>query len=74
MTEAMDHDRVRRSYDTVAEEYRERISGELTHKPLDRALLTALIEARLERTHYPPEAETRRGYLLARRDVGRPGR
>jgi ubiquinone/menaquinone biosynthesis C-methylase UbiE len=35
---------VRRSYDTVAEEYRDRIGGELDHKPLDRALLAALAE------------------------------
>ncbi|MFE2541816.1 class I SAM-dependent methyltransferase [Actinacidiphila glaucinigra] len=36
--------RARRSYDTVAEEYRERIGDELAHKPLDRALLAALAE------------------------------
>ncbi|MEU1540426.1 class I SAM-dependent methyltransferase [Actinacidiphila glaucinigra] len=36
--------RLRRSYDTVAEEYRERVGGELAHKPLDRALLAALAE------------------------------
>ncbi|MDX2646183.1 class I SAM-dependent methyltransferase [Streptomyces sp. PA03-1a] len=36
--------RVRRSYDTVAEEYRERIGTELAYKPLDRALLAALAE------------------------------
>ncbi|GAA2747018.1 hypothetical protein GCM10010440_41140 [Kitasatospora cinereorecta] len=41
---AQDHGRTRRSYDTVAEEYRSRIGGELAHKPLDRALLTALLE------------------------------
>ncbi|MEV8097272.1 class I SAM-dependent methyltransferase [Kitasatospora sp. NPDC085879] len=39
-----DGDRVRRSYDTVAEEYRRRIGGELAYKPLDRALLAALVE------------------------------
>lgn len=39
-----DHGRVRRSYDTVAGEYRTRIAGELAHKPLDRALLSALVE------------------------------
>ncbi|MGW3245845.1 class I SAM-dependent methyltransferase [Streptomyces sp. NPDC001070] len=39
-----DRGRVRRSYDTVAEEYRDRIGGELAHKPLDRALLAALAE------------------------------
>ncbi|MFJ4848278.1 class I SAM-dependent methyltransferase [Streptomyces sp. NPDC088733] len=37
-------DRVRRSYDAVAGEYRTRIGGELAHKPLDRALLGALVE------------------------------
>ncbi|MDH6143990.1 MULTISPECIES: class I SAM-dependent methyltransferase [Kitasatospora] len=36
--------RVRRSYDTVAEEYQRRIGGELADKPLDRALLAALLE------------------------------
>jgi SAM-dependent methyltransferase len=36
--------RVRRSYDAVAEEYRRRIGGELAGKPLDRALLAALLE------------------------------
>ncbi|WP_446211309.1 class I SAM-dependent methyltransferase [Micromonospora sp. IBSANI012] len=44
MTRAADHDRVRRSYDTVAETYRERIGDELAGKPLDRALLAALVE------------------------------
>ncbi|MFF3561206.1 class I SAM-dependent methyltransferase [Streptomyces sp. NPDC002574] len=39
-----DHGRVRRSYDAVAGEYRTRIAGELAHKPLDRALLSALVE------------------------------
>ncbi|WP_089010997.1 class I SAM-dependent methyltransferase [Micromonospora inositola] len=38
------HDRVRRSYDTVAEEYRSRLADELAGKPLDRALLAALVE------------------------------
>ncbi|MFJ9808523.1 class I SAM-dependent methyltransferase [Streptomyces sp. NPDC101158] len=38
------HERVRRSYDVVAEEYRTRIGGELDGKPLDRALLAALAE------------------------------
>lgn len=44
MSSARDHDRVRQSYDTVAGDYRDRIGGELAHKPLDRALLTALVE------------------------------
>ncbi|SCF13417.1 class I SAM-dependent methyltransferase [Micromonospora mirobrigensis] len=39
-----EHHRVRRSYDTVAETYRERIGDELDGKPLDRALLAALVE------------------------------
>ncbi|MGC1214423.1 MAG: methyltransferase domain-containing protein [Micromonospora sp.] len=38
------HERVRRSYDTVAREYRDRLSAELAGKPLDRALLAALAE------------------------------
>lgn len=40
----IEHDGVRRSYDSVAEEYRARIGGELAHKPLDRALLGAFVE------------------------------
>ncbi|MEU3539052.1 class I SAM-dependent methyltransferase [Streptomyces paromomycinus] len=35
---------MRRSYDTVAEEYAARMHDELTGKPLDRALLAALLE------------------------------
>jgi SAM-dependent methyltransferase len=35
---------VRRSYDEVAEDYAARIGDELDHKPLDRALLGALVE------------------------------
>ncbi|GAA2068889.1 class I SAM-dependent methyltransferase [Streptomyces albiaxialis] len=38
------HDAVRRSYDTVAEEYTDRLHDELAGKPLDRALLAALLE------------------------------
>lgn len=38
------HERVRHSYDTVAEEYVRRIGDELDGKPLDRALLAALVE------------------------------
>jgi len=38
------HEALRRSYDEVAEEYAARIGGELAHKPLDRALLGALLE------------------------------
>jgi SAM-dependent methyltransferase len=37
-------DRVRVSYDAVADTYVERVHGELVHKPLDRALLTAFAE------------------------------
>lgn len=37
-------DSVRRSYDTVAEEYATRLHAELEHKPLDKALLAALLE------------------------------
>ncbi|GAA1158044.1 SAM-dependent methyltransferase [Kitasatospora gansuensis] len=44
MSETSAHGPVRRSYDTVSEEYRRRIGDELAHKPLDRALLAALIE------------------------------
>lgn len=38
------HERVRRSYDAVAEPYATGFRDELGHKPLDRALLTALLE------------------------------
>lgn len=38
------HDSVRRSYDAVASDYEARFKDELTHKPLDRALLNAVIE------------------------------
>jgi SAM-dependent methyltransferase len=39
-----DHDGVRRSYDALAERYFAQLGDELAHKPLDRALLRALIE------------------------------
>jgi ubiquinone/menaquinone biosynthesis C-methylase UbiE len=39
-----DHDAVRRSYDAVAKEYLAHFADELADKPLDRALLAALIE------------------------------
>ncbi len=39
-----DHDSIRRSYDTLAERYSAQLGDELVHKPLDRALLNALIE------------------------------
>jgi SAM-dependent methyltransferase len=38
------YDRVRDSYDRVAEQYAEQVGGELAGKPLDRALLRALTE------------------------------
>jgi SAM-dependent methyltransferase len=44
MTEIDTHDSVRRSYDAVAEDYVAGFRDELDHKPLDRALLSALIE------------------------------
>lgn len=44
MAEHAQHDSVRRSYDTVAEEYTNRLHDELAEKPLDRALLAALLE------------------------------
>jgi SAM-dependent methyltransferase len=40
----MAEDALRRSYDTVAEEYVRRIAAELEDKPLDRALLDAFAE------------------------------
>jgi len=39
-----DHDNVRRSYDALAERYSAQLGDELDDKPLDRALLWALIE------------------------------
>lgn len=44
MARAGEHDRTRTSYDTVAETYLGTVGGELAHKPLDRALLAALLE------------------------------
>lgn len=44
--EARDHDRAAATYDAAAEAYAARLSDELEHKPLDRALLTALLDAR----------------------------
>lgn len=38
------HDDIRRSYDTLAERYSAQLGDELAYKPLDRALLRALIE------------------------------
>lgn len=42
------HDAIRRSYDAVASDYAERFGDELTHKPLDRAMLAALVEQSVE--------------------------
>ncbi|MEU2613015.1 class I SAM-dependent methyltransferase [Micromonospora sp. NPDC007271] len=39
-----ERERTRRSYDTVAAEYHARLADELTDKPVDRALLAALLE------------------------------
>ncbi|MFF3272375.1 class I SAM-dependent methyltransferase [Streptomyces chrestomyceticus] len=44
MGDHIHHASVRRSYDTVAEEYAARLHDELIGKPLDRALLAALLE------------------------------
>ena len=38
------YERVRDSYDRVAERYADEIGGELAGKPLDRALLRCLVE------------------------------
>lgn len=38
------HDATRRSYDTVAGQYQAKFDSELDHKPLDRALLGAVVE------------------------------
>lgn len=39
-----DHESVRRSYDQVAQEYLAHLRDELDYKPLDRALLSAVLE------------------------------
>ncbi len=44
MSKASEHDRIRDSYNAVARDYAAHFSDELNHKPLDRALLAALIE------------------------------
>ncbi len=44
MEESSRHDAVRRSYDAVARHYADHLGGELAGKPLDRALLSSLIE------------------------------
>jgi SAM-dependent methyltransferase len=42
--ESHDRERIRESYDRLADEYTRRIAGELAGKPFDRALLDALAE------------------------------
>jgi SAM-dependent methyltransferase len=49
MPDDSDHDGIRRSYDALAERYSAQLGDELAHKPLDRALLWALIE------QHPPD-------------------
>jgi SAM-dependent methyltransferase len=44
MPHPLEHDTVRRSYNAVARQYQEHFSDELSHKPIDRALLAALID------------------------------
>ncbi|MFJ3790591.1 class I SAM-dependent methyltransferase [Kitasatospora sp. NPDC090091] len=44
MDDNINHGRAKASYDTVAEDYQERIGGELADKPVDRALLGAVLE------------------------------
>lgn len=44
MEEGLQHDRVQRGYDAVAEQYAAQFRGELGGKPLDRALLGCLVE------------------------------
>ncbi|MER7345560.1 methyltransferase domain-containing protein [Streptomyces aurantiacus] len=44
MADHGDHEAVRRSYDTVAEEYAQRLHDELDARPLERALLSCLVE------------------------------
>jgi SAM-dependent methyltransferase len=42
--DASGHERVRRSYDVVAQDYEHQFKDELTDKPLDRALLKVVLE------------------------------
>jgi SAM-dependent methyltransferase len=44
MTGSTPHSRTKDSYDAVAVDYAERFSDELSHKPLDRAMLSAFAE------------------------------
>ena len=62
------HHSVRRSYDTVAEEYAVGFRDELAGKPLDRALLACLAEQAEQGTAIAdlgvwPRARTRPGWL-----------
>jgi ubiquinone/menaquinone biosynthesis C-methylase UbiE len=41
---SFEHDKTQRSYDAVAKDYAEHFVNELDHKPLDRAILAALLE------------------------------
>jgi SAM-dependent methyltransferase len=44
MTAGQGHDAVRLSYDAVAQSYEDALGDELSYKPLDRGLLSALLE------------------------------
>lgn len=44
MSHGSEHDSVRQSYDALAERYSAELGEELAYKPLDRALLAALVE------------------------------
>ncbi len=44
MSRTPDQENIRRSYDKVAEDYADHLAGELSYKPLDRAILGALVE------------------------------
>jgi SAM-dependent methyltransferase len=48
MSDGPDHAETRRSYDLLAERYSAQLGDELVYKPLDRALLGALIEQHRE--------------------------
>jgi len=66
-------DRIRRSYDTVAARYAEELSGELAAKPIDRALLAALVELAAERAAAEPGAVTGPGAAAEPDVVTEPG-
>ena len=52
MPNGPDHADIRRSYDLLAERYSAQLGDELVYKPLDRALLGALIEQHLAGTSF----------------------